>query len=169
MIRYLLTGGMALLLSTPLIADNLVEQATTSELHLSTGKIIARVTRDNQGRVTHLRLTDVKLLPADIAEIAAQKHLRILILSRTNVSDRDVAKLTQCEHLEHLNLSVTDVTDAAITSILQMKKLKTLCLGSVGVTPDGIEKLKAANRSRDKEHTPYLRWGYSERKQAPSK
>lgn len=169
MIRCILTGSLAFLLTSTSVAEDLLERAAESGLHTSRGNTVSRVVRDDEGNGTRLRLNNFKLVPSDIAEIVAQEHLRSLVLFGTNISNRDVSKLVNCESLEHLNLTNTEITDVAITSILQMKKLNSLCIGNVRVTAEAVEKLKVENRTRGKAHVPYLRWGYSERKQESKK
>ena len=144
--------------------NGVVARAESSELRYTSGKLQPRVERDEDGNVTRLKLTDLKLSPADITELSGLKHLRSLALFGTNITDQDLVHLSECPNLEHLNLTNTEVTDDAIESILKIKKLKSVCLGNVKVTQAGIEKLKEENRSRKQSREAYLRWGYSQRK-----
>lgn len=145
-------------------AEGIVARAEANALRRADGTVTPRVVRDQDGQVTRLLLSDMKLSPQDLEEIASLEQLRALVLFRTNVTDRDLEPLRRCAKLDHLNLTSTEVTDKAIDSILKMEKLKSLCLGDVNISADAMEKLKERNRSRDRSDAPYLRWGYSQRK-----
>ena len=150
-------------------AEGIVARAEANALRRADGTVTPRVVRDQDGQVTRLLLTDMKLAPEDLEEISSLEQLRALVLFRTNVTDRDLEPLRRCAKLDHLNLTSTEVTDKAIDSILKMEKLKSLCLGDVNISADAMEKLKERNRSRDRSDAPYLRWGYSQRKEPAEK
>ena len=166
MLLKVLFAIVAVLTATSVHAEGIVVRAEKTELRLSHDKVVTRVERDSEGNVTGLRLDEMQLSPMDAAELGQIKHLRRLVLSRTNFTDDDLAHLKRCGSLEHLNLSSTEVTNDAIDTILDLKRLKSLCLGDVDITPDAIGKLKEFNRSRERA-SDHLRWGYSRRKMQP--
>ena len=162
---YIRVPNLKLVVGPPL---SLLQRAEARPLQLSSGRMSPRVVRDEAGDVRQLKLSDMPLSAADLEEIAGLATLEALVLRNTNVVDEDLFLLARCPQLRALNVSNTDVSDAGIDAILQMKQLKSLCLGQVCVTKQGIERLRAANRERDKRQQPMLRWGYSQRQeQAP--
>jgi Leucine Rich repeat len=167
MVEKFLLASIVVLTALSARATDIVARAENTELRVSGNKVEPRVEYDVEGNITSLRLNDMQMTQDEFDQLGRLKHLRRLVLFRTNVTDRDVAQLEQCQSLEHLNMTSTEITDAAIESVLKLKKLESLCLGNVRVTPAGIEKLKELNRSRDRTDDDWLRWGYSQRKSDP--
>jgi len=147
-------------------ASDLVTRAEANELRLSRGSVVPRVERDKDGSVVSLRLNEMDLSDDDVRRIGQLRHLRRLVLFRTEFTDSDLAQLKGCRNLEHLNLTSTEVTDEGIDTILQLKKLRSLCIGDVNISPEAVERLRELNRSRASRRD-YLRWGYSRRTNSP--
>ena len=141
-------------------AAGIVARAEATELRLSEGRLLPRVSRDAEGHVTQLLLNEMQLSQVEVAELGTLEHLYTLVLFRTNITDADVVHLVTCKNLAHLNLTSTEITDRSVDTILELKALKTVCLGNVNVTPNAIEKLRQRNRASDVK----LRWGYAQRK-----
>ena len=156
-------GLVALLVCGPVDASDIVERAEATELRRSSGEVVPRVHRDDEGNVDRLMLTDMELTSEELAQLGQLSHLRALVLFGTDVVDDDLIALRECDRLEYLNLVGTEVTDRCIDTILEMKSLQAVCLGDVRVTPAGIERLKERNRHSPRERQ--LRWGYAPRVQ----
>ena len=159
--------SILILTGTSVCAADIVSRAETTDLRFSDGKVVPRVERDTLGNVVGLRLNGMELNHDEVAELGRLEYLRRLSLFRTKVFDRDVAQLKGCRNLEHLNLTGTEITDDAIDTIVNLRMLKTVCLGNVNVSPEALEKLKEVNRSRDRDGSESLRWGYSQRRTEP--
>ena len=169
MVQHIVFLIIAVLISSSASAEGIVARAEATDLRRANGTVAPRVERDKDGHVTRLLLNDMKLSPADVAELGSLEHLRVLWLLRTNFTDGDLAHLKRCKRLEHLNLTSTEISDDAIETILELERLKSLCLGDVNITPNAIEKLKERNRNRDPQtRTPRLRWGYWQREKRSS-
>jgi hypothetical protein len=160
MVNYIIFPATAILLCSTAFAQGIVDRAAKTELRRTDATTRPRVERDDDGQVTALILSGMKLAPEEAAELPDLKQLRRLVLFRTNFSDQDLKHLERCTKLEHLNLTSTEVTDVAVDSILKLDQLKTLCLGNVNITPQAINKLKAGIRKRDQG----IKWRYTQRR-----
>ena len=134
-----------------------VARAEKTDLRHSDGSAVARVQRDRDGNVTEMLLNDMRLTPAEVADLERLTELRRLVLFRTNFGDGDLKRLAKCTHLESLNLSGTDVSDDTVAGLLEFKSLKYLCLGGVKMSPDAVAKLNEQFRARGQD----VRLGYS--------
>lgn len=151
------------LLNAPATAADIVARAEAeSELRLSSGKVLPRVERDEDGHVTRLRLNDMKLSLEEVAELRKLKQLRSLVLIRTNFTDKHLEELLGCPSLQHLNLTSSEVTDSSIDSIHKLQ-LMTLCIGDVQISAQSVQRLRDRNQSL--KPGKRLRWGYSQRKE----
>lgn len=106
-----------LLIGTSAFAAGIVDRADVTELKLKSGKIKPRVGRDQDGHVTTLLLSNMRLSQDEFEELGKLEHLRALVLLGTNVTDEDLLHLKQCLSLDHLNLVSTEVTDRAIDTL----------------------------------------------------
>ena len=87
--------------------------------------------------IVELDLSGSQFQPADLASVAALKHLKKLNLSRSNAGDAALAHLKGLGELESLNLFHTDVTDAGLLQLAGLKNLKRLYIFETKVTDTG--------------------------------
>ena len=87
---------LILLVSSASAAEIIARAGAAPELRSLDGKLIPRVVRDDDGHVTRLLLSDIKLSPEDVADLGRLEHLRSLVLLRTGFTDGDLEKLTGC-------------------------------------------------------------------------
>lgn len=78
---------------------------------------------------------------ADLKTLHAVKNLKVLDLSRTNVTDEGMPFLAKLPSLESLNLSCTGVTDEGMSALAKSSTLKWLGLSFTTVSDEGVRRL----------------------------
>lgn len=92
--------SLSLLLLTSLAsAADLVSLAESTELRDSSGEVIRRVEKDENGNVIRLVLKDMTLSEDQMADLGNLPHLRRLDLYRSNFSDAGMPHLKRCTKL----------------------------------------------------------------------
>ena len=74
--------------------------------------------------------------------IVAMKHLRVLRLMHTGITDKTVQGLGILDQLEALNVFDTSVTSAALPAIARLPKLAHCYVGQTAI-PNGVGLPKA--------------------------
>jgi internalin A len=88
------------------------------------------------------------LTEADLKQLVAFKHLRILLLHLT-VTDAHIKALASLQNLEKLDLcNNTKVTDAGLKELAPLKELRILRLANTEVTDAGLKELAAFQKLR---------------------
>jgi hypothetical protein len=98
-------------------------------------------TRNGEGQITELRLKDAKLTPCNKLIIGKMKHLVVLDLSNSNISDSDLEHFDSLSQLVELNLSGTAIDGSGLRRLASLKKLSRLNIGDTKVTDDTISHL----------------------------
>ena len=70
------------------------------------------------------------------------KHLKILWLNNSGISDRALETVGRFRGLEELHLSNTRVTDAGLAHLAALKDLKILSLANSGISDAALPHLK---------------------------
>jgi|GEM_PF-3617494 len=105
----------------------------------------ATVRKDDAGKVEVLQLASRSITDETMKLLPKLADLKELNASDAMASKESLAVIAQLPKLESLNLQHKAIDDSSIEWLSQMKSLKKLMLGSVTkVTPEGLEKLKAA-------------------------
>jgi hypothetical protein len=76
------------------------------------------------------------------ASLPLMAHMRLLSLSKTDVTDRGLASVGACRKLEDLRLSDTGVADATLDVLAETPDLQVLYVERTGVTAHGVSRLK---------------------------
>ncbi|MBU1076757.1 MAG: hypothetical protein KKH98_05650 [Spirochaetes bacterium] len=86
---------------------------------------------------------DIGVGDDDIRYLGKLKHLRILMLQNTNITDRGLTYLKDLTNLEELNLSKNRISGSGLVSLHAMKNLEILDLSETNVTDEGMKNLFA--------------------------
>jgi Leucine-rich repeat (LRR) protein len=93
----------------------------------------------------NLYLEDCRLDDAAVSEsLPKLRDLRLLSLSRTDITDRGVASIGGCMGLEDLRLSDTGITDKTLDLVQDLPSLQTLYVERTAVTAERIARLKVS-------------------------
>lgn len=100
-------------------------------------------------RLRHLEVLDLgntAITDASMPVLGELPRLQALVLQGDRVGDRGVAALAATRSLQYLNLRETRVTNAGLAMLARMLALDEVCLSisSDGVTREGIESLRRA-------------------------
>lgn len=87
-------------------------------------------------------LSATKITDQALSQLSSAKHLRLIRLAETGVTDASIDTLLQLTALESINLYGTKVTDAGVSKLSSMPNLKRLYLWQTAVTPAAIKTLK---------------------------
>lgn len=99
-----------------------------------------RTGRDFEGA---LDLSELRLSPDAIREIATVAHIDMLSLRRCGVTDKDVIQLETLSRLKYLDLSENQITDSAASSLSKLPNLEVLLLDSTRISDETIETVAA--------------------------
>ncbi len=92
----------------------------------------------------HLYLEDCRIGDASIADsLPRMTNLKLLSLSRTDVTDAAFESVTECRQLEDIRLSDTGVSDRTLDLLADLPQMQTLYIERTAVTADGVARLKA--------------------------
>ncbi|MGA2254797.1 MAG: hypothetical protein ABSG53_09060 [Thermoguttaceae bacterium] len=83
---------------------------------------------------------------AEVVQLKAWKHLRILSLTKTDLTDTGLACIAGLSQLQNLCFSSKRVTDAGLAHIPRLTKLETLCFANTEVTDGGLAHIARLNR-----------------------
>jgi hypothetical protein len=78
----------------------------------------------------------------DMRHIASFKHLRYLVLGKTEVTDAGLRHLSELHNLKHLTLNNTNITDSGLTHVGALTNLKILSLAGTEITDEGLGHLE---------------------------
>lgn len=106
-------------------------------------KIEEDIKLDKKGRVIEINLTDKPVVNEDLKVIAQYKHLQMLKLARTGVTDAGLPSLIPLQNLRIIWLARTGVTDAGLPHLAQLKSLREVRLYPNKVTDSAVDELKA--------------------------
>lgn len=88
-------------------------------------------------------LDDCRVCDDGAAEsLPLMERMRVLSLSKTDITDDGLGSVGACRRLEDLRLSDTGVTDLTLDILAEVPTLETLYIQRTGVTADGISRLK---------------------------
>lgn len=89
-----------------------------------------------------LTLNKSRVGDKELALIAGCKHLRVLVLPESGLTDAGLAAATALTRLEHLDLSDNPrVTDKGVEHIKALERLEVLYLNKTGITDKGLFEL----------------------------
>jgi hypothetical protein len=107
----------------------------------------AKVTRNDRGEITSVRLTGKSnrdrfaVTPETIKAIAALDNLEYLSFWGTTVADDDIRRLTHLKKLQLIDLTFTDVTGESLQALSQLPALVSLRVEGCHVTDDELAPL----------------------------
>lgn len=107
----------------------------------------AKLTKDNSGKVTEVRIVGesdrnrLAMTPEAIKALAEFTDLEYLSLWGTTVGDDDIRRLASLANLQAIDLSYTDVTGKSIRSLSSLKKLAYLRLEGCDVKDEHLAPL----------------------------
>jgi len=97
-------------------------------------------------RLKYIHLTKSQITDESLRIFATMPQLDGLCLEENSFTDKGLAQLKDLHRLQELyvGLGKTNITDASVDSLMGLTNLKMLDLQKTKVTPEAVEKLKAA-------------------------
>ncbi len=74
--------------------------------------------------------------------IDGSKHLKVLSLAHTQITDAGLVHLEGLKNLKELDLAGTPITDAGLEHLKELKRLRSLTLTDTQVSAEGIKRLR---------------------------
>jgi internalin A len=90
----------------------------------------------------------LKVMDADVKELARLKNLRFLRLNGTKVTDAGLKQLAGLSDLQALDLGSTQVSDTGLKELGGLKNLRLLLLDGTKVTDEGLKELTSLKSLR---------------------
>jgi internalin A len=121
------------------------------QLIQSMDKTRGKLTFDKQGSLVGIDLISGRLSANDeaMADLAAAKHLRKLLLGGAGITSKTIDIIATLENLEELTLRDTQVSDDDLGRLAKLAKLKTLNLpNSSRLSDKGVERLPQSKSLR---------------------
>jgi len=78
-----------------------------------------------------------------LSPLSRLKHLNVLNLSNTDITNEDIRDLAECTSLSYLSLQAANINDSSVEDIARIASLRVLYLGnSDSISNGGIARLK---------------------------